>query len=1462
MVLTPAQHRRRAKRWRILGAFLALGFVATLIYFTRPSTLAGIILPRATRAIGGEVSASRVALGGINKLVIEDLRVRAPGWDGESGEILYADRIEIKFSLLRLLIGDLRVNSVKADRLDLRLTERADSPGEFSLLSLKPHETEPDAKSSPPRPSEISIDELIVENGIVTREGYRKLGDLRFQGRLTPKDDGRSEFDFRLSGRPDADGRLSIGSISGSFDGEKKAVAVDVDGFDIDGTQLAVAPIAVRAWTTRLGVAGRIPHAKFRYAPGTEPTAELDLEGVATNIPVDALGGEALAGEWAGFANGKKVDLKATPRMTLRHGSLRLNNNEVRFDDVSGELGADGGDRRVIPVPFTGAFSLKLPTDALPAFEWESRDTWFAAAARAAPFSIALAIHDFSSPTPAPGAADTLQLPTAVTKILSDFNITKWTLDIETKISRGEPSEDGEPAPIRSSGLLKLAHAAGSYSEFPYNLDEVSGTISYADDNLVIDEMVATGAEGSHVSLTGRLDGLSKGAEIDLNITCADAPIDERLFAAFDSSAREALELLFDARAARSLGDAGLLPDAGALVTQRQELARLPDADATRLTRARLERSIAAGAFALGGRCGFTIRVYSPEGFGQPVFVTGDVRVRDAGLVFGNFPYPLRLKYGEIRVLDEAIEIVGGGIKAITPAGGEFVVAGKVEIPRQKSMDGKTERGMRPLIRITDTNDAINGTLLAAIPHDGDEIPAGWPGKTLSAAGEFLESLGLSGRVQLEGTVDSTPDNRENFTFKIAFDEGTAAPSDAGRARLEEKGLPWPPEFTLKDCKAALTITPERVVLEDCEGRAGAGLITSKGFVEIKGPASQVELTLKSVPVGRAFQGYLAEDSKEAAARFDKYKPTGSIDGTLRREVTAASAETKGSLTPQFIELELDGSRVRADRIAGRVAIEDDDIRAESMEFRLSEGTQDDGLLRISGPLSTNSRAPSLNPPATLDIAITGGRFESPALRGALAGRADGVIELLRARAVKGLYDARYTQSVDEHIEITPRQMTVGQPDARVEMSFAPTDKIEGDSKHMRFDLHGALTGAHAGTIAARGSFDAGTDNRITASLAIDSAALTPALRKQLPPPLDDATEAIDMVTAGRFKLDLPDIELRWPSSGSADKPDVYQLRGEARLEGAAFNAGTRISAIDGTMPIYLHYEPRAAKPTDLRSTLRMTGARIFDRAIGESTIDLTTDQTGDILHISANGDVAFGRFDVVGDVNFNTETFTSRVRIADADYDILGAGKPAKPGEPRSKGRMAGVVSFAGSTTGSVDSRTGSGRVGIRNASLASMPVALRVLQITQLMLPTSSAISDTDAELKIRGNTAEITQCELTSGTIRLAGTGTIDIPTLRIGMRLFPRGTVPIVSDVIGGVTNQFFAIDLSGTLSEPKATLTALPGMTEKPTAPSEPPPTTPPTSPAPPATPSTPPATTPPAPVSASKAPSADETKRP
>ncbi len=1421
----------RRRRLALLFALLVLG---GLIYLTRPSTLARIILPNLTSAIGGEVTASRVAMSGLNAIELIDLRIRAPGWDGVAGELVYADRIEVRFSLLSLLIGDLRLKSVQGDHVELRLAEAAEAPGTFSLFALKPDKGTDGGPSTPQRPSAVSIKELVLENGIRTRGQYRKLGDLRFQGELLPSSTSSSAFDFTLRGRPDAEGRLSVASITGSFDGATRAVSLAVDDLEIDGRQLAVAPIAVRSWTTRLGLEGRITEARFEYTPDQPPMALIDLEGVAMNVPI-----EGLEEEWSGFAQGHAIPLQATPRMTLRSGTLRLQRNEVRFEHVTGELGADEANNRVLPVPFVGACSVTLPTKSLPPFEWDTREAWFEEAARLASFTVDLAIEDFSLPEQKDGAPDTLQLPRAATKILSDFNITAWKLDLHTHAERGEPDASGNPAPLKSEGTLVLDEGSGAYEQFAYRLDEVAAVIKFANDALIVESLSGVAPGGAKASITGRLDGLSMGAEIDLRIHCDGAPIDERLFNAFEPAPREALELLFDARAARSLAEANLLPDETAIVSQRQELSRLGDDESVAATRARLQRSIDAGPFVLGGTAGFDIRVYSPPGWGKPVIVTGDVRVQNAGLLFGRFPYPLRLKEGALRVLDEAIEIVGDGLKATTPTGGELTVAGSVQIPRMPGVGDDSARGMRPLIEITDRNDALNPALLAAIPHAGDEMPARWPGLDLAPAGALLASLGLNGRVELSGLVDSDDEGRERFKFTVDFADGTAAPDAAGRAQLAESGLPWPPEFTLEHCSATLLLTPDRVVIEQCVGSNGSGKIAAKGFSELEGPNRSIELELQALPVGRAFEGYLSSDADEAAARFARYGPSGAIDGSIRRDVTATTAQTRGSLTPQFVELTLDGSRVRADRIAGRIAVDEHGLRADSLEFRLSEGNQEDGILRLSGPLGgsiTGSPAgtptlpePAAAPPAAanpnpptdltqLDATLTAGRVESPLLRELLSTRAKGVIDLLRAKAAKGTYDAHYQSGEQERFSAVPRTLAVGQPDQRVEFIFAPTDSIVGDANLVRFNLHGTLVGAHEGTLVTTGSFESGGDNRLSAALTLDAKTLTPALRVQLPPPLDTACEAIGLTASQRFALDLPDVALRWPSTGSAESPDIYQLRGTVQLAGGAFHAGPTVTDLDGELTMRFRYQPRAAQQADFTGTMKASGARVFDRPLGATTIDFKTEANGKVLALNGSGDVAYGRFDLLSSIDFDKDLYKARVRVADADFEVLRRDTPATGVTPRSDGRLSAVLQVAGSTSGAVDTRTGSGRVAIRNAELASMPLAMHVLQLTQFMLPVSSRITASTAQFELAGNTAKVTQCELIAGTIQLAGTGAVDIPTFGIGLRLFPRGTVPIVSDVIGGVTNTLFAIDVSGTLREPKAAIAALPGMSEVPTPP--------------------------------------------
>ena len=1394
------------------NALLVASLLAVVagVIITRPFVLARIMLPAAARAIGGDVTADSVHLAGLDLLVIEGLRIRAPGWEGAAGELIVADTVEVRLSLGSLILGDLNVSEVSIGRLDVRIAERADAPGTFSPLALTPEPSD-DTRAPRERPTRIHVRNLAIESGMASGKDFTSLGALRFEGELTPIADRPAGFALSLKGLADAGATPAVGEIRGQFDGDARAIEVELKSVVLSPEGLEIAPLAVRTWTKQLGLAGRIPLIRVAYEPGKPPQAEMGVEGLAMDLPIELLGGGELRDSWSGLVGGKKVPAIATPRMTLREGKLRFDGDTVALDGLKGELGARHDEPRVIPVPFECDFTLEVPRDALPVFDWDERETWLRGAAERAPFEMSVRIPKFSSPALEPGLPDVLQLPAAAVKVLADFNVSAWTIDVDTRVVREAPRADGSASPIKTTGSLLLSRGIGAYAEFPYRLEEVHGRIRFENDDVFIDSIVGRGNDGAEVTIAGKLIGIATGAEIDLSVVCADAPVDERLFDAFEEGPGDAIRVLFDETAATRLGSAGMLPDASLLIDQRRSLAQLGTGSDTADDRARLTRSIDAGPFALGGRCGFTLRVYSPAGFGQPVLVTGDVELRDAGLVFERFPYPLRIKSGSFTVLDEAIVIAEGGMQAITPAGGVLRVSGSVQLPR----DGRGGRNLQPLIELNDTGDAINPALIAAIPH-ADDVPVdrpNWPGTDLAPAAELLRALGLSGSLDLAGFVTTNPDGTGSFTIRLDFERGRAAPDAAGRAWLAAQGLPWPEGFVLENCQAKLEIEPDRIRFEECSGRRGEGSILARGFADLNGPSRRVELILDDLPLDGAFAGYLADDPAEARRRFESLQPRGILDGSVTRTVEAGEAVTRGSLVPVRVEVTMDGARVLAERIAGSLEVDGADVRADSLEMRLSTAGADDGLLRLSGPLSE----------ATLNARLAGGRIESPILRHFLNERSPGLVALFRERQASGTYDATYSAAGGETLEVVPKSFSIaaGAPDdpsLRVSLACSATSSINADATAVELAIHGTLTEGAEGRATLKGRVNLAETTVLTASYALDVAQLTPALRAILPPPLDLSARALSLTSTGRFTLDLPAIEARWPAGGAAEYPALYTLDGKATFAGAAFDAGVGVTELEATLPIALRYEPAAPTPVVLHSTLAAVRAKVVGRPIGESEIEIRSADGRSGLLIEGAGDVAGGRFDVASDVDFDRDFYEVRARIAGARFDDLRSSQPSSAPPNARPGRLTGILEIngpLGGTPADVAARRGSLAVSLRDATIASTPFAMRVLQLSQFMLPINSSLHDSDARLIIQGNTASVDQLRLASGTLELTGSGSIDIPTLGVALRLYPRGTLPILSDLIGSLSQALFALDVEGTIEDPKVSIAPIPGVTSAP-----------------------------------------------
>ena len=109
----------------------------------------------------------------------------------------------------------------------------------------------------------------------------------------------------------------------------------------------------------------------------------------------------------------------------------------------------------------------------------------------------------------------------------------------------------------------------------------------------------------------------------------------------------------------------------------------------------------------------------------------------------------------------------------------------------------------------------------------------------------------------------------------------------------------------------------------------------------------------------------------------------------------------------------------------------------------------------------------------------------------------------------------------------------------------------------------------------------------------------------------------------------------------------------------------------------------------------------------------------------------------------------------------------------------------------------------------MTDSPLTLSILQLSQLMLPVSDSFDYGEIDFTIEADTMRLDDLVLTSPTIEFTGKGEMSLESWELALRLFPKGTIPIVSDLISGVTGTLYAINVKGTLDEPVASVEPLP-----------------------------------------------------
>jgi hypothetical protein len=148
--------------------------------------------------------------------------------------------------------------------------------------------------------------------------------------------------------------------------------------------------------------------------------------------------------------------------------------------------------------------------------------------------------------------------------------------------------------------------------------------------------------------------------------------------------------------------------------------------------------------------------------------------------------------------------------------------------------------------------------------------------------------------------------------------------------------------------------------------------------------------------------------------------------------------------------------------------------------------------------------------------------------------------------------------------------------------------------------------------------------------------------------------------------------------------------------------------------------------------------------------------------------------------------------------------------------GLLRGRIDVAG-TLGEDRSRRGSGKIAVVDGRMMEFPLGLSILQVTQLMLPLNAAMEQADMDFEIEDSLLRLRKIELSSGTLRLEGTGEVRTDSGALALRFRNRGKLPLLSDLYGVVTDQFFVIDVGGTIQDPQPRVTPIPVLAPAPTA---------------------------------------------
>ncbi|MCW5767647.1 MAG: hypothetical protein KIT19_03110 [Phycisphaeraceae bacterium] len=1377
----------------MLAAVVALPVLCFLLLTQSPLT-AWIVVPVLSNLTGADIDIGHATIRANGTLTVENVRAKAPGVSGPAATFVEVPKVEIEFKWRELFTSN-RVRNITLHEPRIRLSQSADTQTlNVSGLTL----FRPSGTSAGPLPT-IVIDDAALEIGEHAGADYFPLSVIHFDASVIPDPASPSNASTIRVAQLAPDGPI-IGIpgqfITGRIDAD--SVTIEPGNLSLASLRPSTLPTAVRTQLERLNLAGRLQVRKFEYTFATgKVEAEIRLSGIAMNLT------EILVDD---------PDSAATLRMSGVAGIILVSGEKIRAD-LRGTL-AD--------LPWTVRLDYAGP-NADAAFTCDLATEGF---------------HVTNRPDLLPFA------PLIVQERLASFSNPTATVSSRVRITRDAPTPAGA-SPIRVSGTLDFRDGVAAYVDFPYQFEQMSGSVRFDDEHIELLKIAGVAPSGAQLVATGYISPINEEAGVDIRVHVENVPVDATLEIALGSDRREIVTALFNQQRYTEIVRAGLVLDprqAARVQDELRSLSALPErSEATSARIAALQRVLdERPQLEPGGRAVVDIRVTRPVGPLRPWSTQVDVRFATLHILPEAFPLPIVGSDVALRINDKTATLVGGTYTSLR--GGNARIDATVDL---FTPDGT--QSFIPRVDIAAQGIPVDDLLINSIPDRRPPDTTGDPHRpTLEAS---LRALNVEGTIDVVARI--TPKAAPDATGKVELGYDVRASASSLYA-TPSGGSEAETSITLAELNGELHLTDESIDasiaadlfssptsspdLQRPAGRATARFTSSPTL-----PSSPYELDVlvshldTSARIEHLIRAFSPDIANRLSSLRGTHRPSGLLDATLRIRSNEGVSNVELTLSdPVDLALDAFGGRNTLSVPEGSVTLHSRQSESEEATGRsdisihfdrfVAAVDHDDhpiGRIEANGTFSFDMEdAARVSHSAGLSIVWSDAPLGHQVIRDLVQMRFGAVIDdLYKNHEPDGRFDLDLelrpipsdTTRLGAWGTIRPRFFSVTRHGHR--MSFPSVDgslvfsPSGGEVRRLTLNAEGT-------SLLLNGSWTLDSETNPVLDLGISgwTTAKGSDLYAMLPNQLHDLARDSEFSVEGGIRIGELNVRAEVAPGPNASR---FAAHGTVVVDRASMQVGPRITDLSGIIEFTARSEPNS---TSFDVGMIASSLRVANLLVTEARLRVASDANdptiiAPLITGSTHGGRFSGRATVGPDPRQpDQRRYFASMRVAGARFasvlaDLTSGSNGSPPVAPDgSRGLLDGELTVEG-VLGQTQSQTGRGEMAISGGEVLSYPLLLPILQVANLQVPSRERLDLALSSFHLSQGRLTFEEMSVFSPTVELFGYGTMSWPKTELDLRVVSRGArqLPIVSSVFEAIRNELISVSVGGTLTSPDVSL---------------------------------------------------------